>query len=91
MKRGNREELYIQVEIDEDTQFEAPEYENGNEGLGDDYRSTLYWLPKIEIGSNGSSKVVYYNSNLISNVKGKIYFVPAIGQASFFEFEYTIK
>lgn len=91
LKKGNQEVLVNQVEIDEDTQFEAPEYENGNEGLGDDYRSTLYWLPKVEIGSSASSKVVYYNSNLISNVKGKIYFVPSIGQPSFFEFEYTIK
>jgi hypothetical protein len=91
LKKGGSKELDNEVDIDENAHFVAPEYENGKGETGDDYRSTLYWAPKIEIDGDGLSKVVFYNSNLISNVTGKIYFIPTIGPPSVSEFEYTIK
>ncbi len=91
LKSGNTEEFEKEEDVDQNAQFQAPEYENGKGNSGDDYRSTLYWAPKVEIGNDGKSKVVFYNSNLISNVVGKIYFIPIIGQPSVFKFDYSIK
>lgn len=91
LKKGDVAEFEREADLNEDTQFEAPEYENGKGDLGNDFRSTLYWAPKIAIDNNGKSKLVFYNSNLISNVNGKIYFVPTQGQLSVLEFDYTIR
>lgn len=88
---GNVEELESQEDVDENAQFEVPEYVNGKGNSDDDYRTTLYWAPKIKVGRDGLSKVVFYNSNLISNVMGRIYFIPTKGRPSVYEFEYTIK
>ncbi len=91
LKSGNVEEMESQEVVDENAQFEAPEYVNGKGNSDDDYRTTLYWAPKIKVGRDGLSKVVFYNSNLISNVMGRIYFIPTKGRPSVYEFEYTIK
>ena len=78
-------------EVDENTQFTAPVYEKRKVGSEKDFRSTLFWAPKPIISQKGSSTVIFYNSDLISNVKGKIYFIPQNGQPSTSQFEYIIK
>ncbi|MCK5281644.1 MAG: hypothetical protein KAK04_24000, partial [Cyclobacteriaceae bacterium] len=78
-------------EVDENTQFTAPVYEKRKVGSEEDFRSTLFWAPKPIISEEGNSTVIFYNSDLISNVKGKIYFIPQNGQPSTSQFEYIIK
>jgi len=78
-------------EIDDNMKFSAPEYENGKSGDEDDFRSTLYWMPGIEQDNDGKSKAVFYNSDLISKVKCKVFFIPENGKPSTSQFEYIIK
>lgn len=78
-------------EIDENTTFTAPDYKNGASGNTDDYRSTLWW-EQILIGhQKKSAEVIFYNSELISTVKGKVYYIPEYGAPSSSQFEYEIK
>ena len=78
-------------ELMEDAQFSAPEYVDGQDISGDDYRSTLLWK-YIDLNADKSNaSVTFYNSELISNVKGIVYLFPKTGTPSVATFEYNVK
>jgi len=60
------------------SEFVAPNY-NKNKLVGEpDYRTTLYWLNK-SIPSPQNEEIIYFNSDFISDVVGKLIFFPEKG------------
>jgi len=78
-------------EVDENTTFTAPEYKNRKGGNTDDYRSTLWWEQILVGFQKKSAEIIFYNSGLISTVKGKVYYIPENGAPSCSKFEYVIR
>lgn len=83
----NEEEASIQ---DQDAKFSAPEYKRGKSGP-EDFRSTLYWKVSSLPVENGKEIITFYNSDLISEVRGAIYIIPKQGIPIKTNFEYRIK
>jgi len=89
--KSGKEVLEQEEEITEETQFTSPVYRNEQDLQGNDFRSTLWW-EIINVGANQQNvSFKYYNSELISNVKGIVYFIPEKGAPTMKSFDYKIK
>jgi hypothetical protein len=77
-------------EIPSDQQFTSPDYEAGRGISGFDGRSTLQWLV-TPVTKGKETTLSYFNSDLISNVHGKVIFFPASGIPQYRTFDYQIK
>jgi len=78
------------VAKEENAEFYSPDYDKKSDNTEPDYRATLYWL-NTRIPSPQKHEIVYFNSDLISDVIGKIIFIPDKGIPVEQIFEYRIK
>ncbi len=90
LKKGELLQKEVE-ELDKNMRFTAPEYKKVKEGQAEDFRSTLFWKVIPETLKEEKTTIAYYNSDLISKVKGKVYFFPKNGPPSSARFEYVIK
>jgi hypothetical protein len=91
LKKGGEILENSNARVEEGTKFTAPEYTNGRGGQSEDIRATLYWSIQPITSKSGSTTITYYNSDLISKVIGKVYFIPDNGQPISTHVEYSIK
>ena len=76
--------------VEEDQQFTAPDYSTKKTGP-EDYRKTLNWMiSEVEDGASARNQV-FYNSDLLSGVKGRVYVIPANGIPFQLSFERELK
>jgi len=81
----------VEDPIDEDLQFAAPDYSTGKGGPAD-YRKTLNWVIRASSPEDQSSEdFLFYNSDLISTIYGRIHFIPRIGKPQQVTFEHEVK
>ncbi len=64
-KRGGSIENEVTKDYDPNEQFQSPDYSSGSKDLhnNNDYRSTLYWDPKVQM-QNNQATITFYNADL---------------------------
>ncbi|MCC7303645.1 MAG: hypothetical protein IT233_13475 [Bacteroidia bacterium] len=51
-------------------EFAAPQYKDGEiPTVREDFRSTVYWNPEVQVGANGVKTVAFYNSDEITSFR----------------------
>ncbi len=78
------------VKVDKSEEFSSPDYDK-DRGTGDDFRSTIYWNVCEVNADDADYNFTYFNTDLVSNVKGIIYYFPDAGAPSTSVFEYEVK
>ena len=74
------------------TEFSAPNYdERKSRNIDEDYRSTLHWEIIPLVPSQNVSTTTYFNGDFISNVTGKLIWIPQQGIPTESQFDYVIK
>jgi TonB-dependent SusC/RagA subfamily outer membrane receptor len=71
--------------------FYSPAYSpNEPQNVNPDYRSTIFWAPMVKMDKNGKAKIVYYNSDAVSQIDIRVETLSTNGLPGFSKSTYSV-
>jgi len=71
--------------------FYAPKYDSGNTNIAGDYRSTIYWNPRLTAGDDGKVNFDFYNAGEAGTYRVVIEGMDNLGKLARSVFSYDVK